>query len=59
MKIIEVPIFNDDGSVQTTQTYSAEEAKTLLQFAANFMMGIGNNVIANSKPPQEPHELND
>lgn len=59
MKIIEVPIFNDDGSVQTVQTYSAEEAKTLLQFAANFMMGIGNNVIANSKPPTEPHELND
>lgn len=59
MRIIEVPIFNDDGSVQTVQTYSAEEAKTLLQFAANFMMGIGNNVIQNSKQPQEPHELND
>lgn len=59
MKIIEVPIFNDDGSVQTVQIYSAEEAKTLLQFAANFMMGIGNNVIANSKPPQEPVKFDD
>ncbi len=43
MKIIEVPIFNEDGSLQFTQYVSPEEAQRLLSFAINFMMAIGNN----------------
>lgn len=47
MKIIEVPIFNDDGSVQATQLYSPEEAQRLLQFAVNFMLAVGNAGVGN------------
>lgn len=42
MKIIEVPVFNDDGSLQTVNTYTPEEAKYLLQFAVNFLMTVGS-----------------
>ncbi len=59
MKIIEVPIFNEDGSIQTTQTYSPEEAQRLLQFAANFMMGVGNAAIQQGNVQEIKQELND
>ena len=42
MKIVEVPVFNEDGSVQTVNKYTPEEAKYLLQFAVNFLMTIGS-----------------
>lgn len=41
MKIISVPIYNEDGSVQFTQQVSAEEAQALLQFAINFLAASG------------------
>lgn len=41
MKVIEVPIFNDDGSVKLTQLLSPEEAQSLLQFAVNFLTASG------------------
>lgn len=41
MKVIEVPIFNDDGSVRVVQVLSAEEVQTILEFACNFLMTAG------------------
>lgn len=41
MKVIEVPVFNDDGSVKLTQLLSPEEAQSLLQFALNFLTASG------------------
>ena len=60
MKIIEVPVFNDDGSIKLTQMVSPEEAQTLLQFAINFMLAMGNTVqVAVGNSPDENMELND
>ena len=42
MQVIEVPVFNEDGSVQTVNKYTPEETKYLLQFAVNFMMTLGS-----------------
>ena len=41
MKVIEVPIFNDDGSIKLTHLISPEEAQALLQFALNFLAASG------------------
>ena len=41
MKVIEVPVFNDDGSVKLTQLLSPGEAQSLLQFAINFLTASG------------------
>ena len=41
MKIIEVPIFNEDGTVKVTTLLSPEEAQHILQFAINFLMSAG------------------
>lgn len=41
MKIIDVPVFEDDGSVKFTQSVSPEEAKALLTFALNFLAAQG------------------
>lgn len=41
MKIIEVPVLNEDGTVKFTAHLSAEEAQTLLQFAINYSASIG------------------
>lgn len=38
---IDIPVFNEDGSVKFTQTCNAEEAKNLLQFALNFLVATG------------------
>ena len=60
MKIIEVPVFNEDGSIKLTQMVSPEEAQTLLQFAINFMLAMGNTVqVAVSNSKDEDMELND
>jgi hypothetical protein len=60
MKIIEVPIYNDDGSVKITQLVSPEEAQTLLQFAINFMLAMGNTVqMTVGSSNEESVELND
>jgi len=41
MKVIEVPVFNEDGSIKLTQLISPEEAQSLLQFAINFLTASG------------------
>ena len=53
MKIIEVPIFNEDGSIKVTQLVSPEEAQTLLAFAINFMLAVGNNAKINVIDPNQ------
>lgn len=60
MKIIDVPIYNDDGSVKFTQQVSPQEAQALLQFAINFMAATGlsaHQMMAKSTETQQ--ELND
>jgi len=46
MKMIEVPVFNDDGSVKIVQQVSAQEAQHLLQFAINFLSSLGLSAAA-------------
>ena len=41
MRIIEVPVFNEDGSVKATVVYTPQEAQALLQFATNFLAAAG------------------
>ena len=41
MKVIEVPVFEEDGTVKFTMMAGPEEAKTLLQFALNFLSSAG------------------
>lgn len=41
MKIIEVPVYNDDGSVLVTHLISPEEAQNMLQLAINILMASG------------------
>ena len=41
MKFIEVPVYNDDGSVKIVQQLSPEEAQHLLSFAINFLTAAG------------------
>ena len=44
MKIIDVPILNEDGSIKFTQVVTAQEAQVLLQFALNFLASTGLTV---------------
>lgn len=41
MKIIETPVYNDDGSIRFTQEVTPAEAQTLLAFALNFLISTG------------------
>jgi hypothetical protein len=41
MQILDVPVFNEDGTVQFTQTLSPAEAKILLQFGLNYFAALG------------------
>lgn len=66
MKIIDVPIFNEDGSIKFTQVVGPEEAQMLLQFAINFLVSTGMSVRVlmadkdkDSDELQIPLELND
>ena len=59
MKVIEVPVINEDGSCTAVCSYTAEEVQILLQFAANFMMGIGNQVVQRGGVQTGKRELND
>ena len=38
---IEVPVFNEDGSVKFTAQLTADQAQVLLQFAMNMAMATG------------------
>lgn len=44
MKILEVPVFDEDGGIKFTQYVSPDEAQALLQFAINFLVATGMNV---------------
>lgn len=59
MKIIEVPVFGDDGSITAKMQYSPEEAQRLLQFATNFFMMIGNTSVIMKENAEEEMEFND
>jgi len=41
LKVLEVPVLNDDGSVNYTASLSAAEVQTLLQFAINLSASVG------------------
>lgn len=58
MKIIEVPILNDDGSVQITHVLTAEQTQALLQFALSFLTAAGMSVSRVSKQDPDQKELN-
>jgi hypothetical protein len=64
MKIIEVPTFNEDGSIKATVLYTPEEAQALLQFATNFLAAAGMHasiMVASKKedPLQQELPFND
>ena len=60
MQIIDVPIFNDDGSIKFTQQLSPEEAQYLLQLAINITMHLGSKMqVVVAAPDDIPTELND
>ena len=56
MKIIEVPMLNEDGSVKCTMVYGPEEVQKLLQFATNFFAAIGSTAVMMGPTPQEEPE---
>lgn len=58
MKTIDVPVFNEDGSVQFTQVLSEKEVQVLLQFALNFLVATGINVHTFVQGAQEQDEDN-
>lgn len=50
MQVIDVPVFNEDGSVQFTQRVTPNEAQALLQFALNVLTAEGfAQVVANTR----------
>lgn len=60
MQIIDVPVFNEDGSVQFTQKVSPEQSRELLTFALNFFMANGMmHVVEKVTAQNTPQELND
>jgi hypothetical protein len=56
MKVIDVPVFNEDGSVRFTQVITAQEAQALLQFAINFLASTGMSVSMLVKKTAEANE---
>lgn len=59
MKIIDVPIFNEDGSIKFTQQVSPEEAQALLSFAINFLAATGHAAQMMLQAEESNQELND
>lgn len=41
MKIIEIPLYEEDGSIKATMHIGPEEAQNLLTFAVNFLAATG------------------
>jgi len=46
MKVIEIPKFNEDGSVEAMVSIGPEQAKSLLQFALNVFMAAGSGNVS-------------
>lgn len=61
MKIIEVPVYNDDGSIKVTHLIPPEEAQALLQFALNFLTatGLQQQIYIATKGEDEEIEFDD
>ena len=55
MKLIDVPVYNPDGSVKFTAVVQPQEVQVLLQFALNFLtsVGISASELANLKNEDE------
>jgi hypothetical protein len=53
VKIIEVPEFQEDGSVKVVHMLSEREAQYLLQFAVNFLLSTGQNVVQQTHNPAQ------
>ena len=55
MKLIDVPVYNPDGSVKFTAVVKPQEVQVLLQFALNFLtsVGISASELANLKNEDE------
>lgn len=53
MKVIEVPVYKEDGSIEATMSVSPEEAQSLLQFAVNFMVATGQLAMARAASSEE------
>jgi len=56
MQIVEVPVFNPDGSIKFTAQVNPEQAQALLQFSYNFLVAAGMTarIVSATKEPQEP-----
>jgi len=60
MKIVEVPVFNEDKSIKFTVLVTPEESQALLQFAVNFLAGAGLAAhIKFTQAEDEPIKFND
>lgn len=55
MKILEIPVINEDGSILFTQYVGPEEAKTLLSFALNALAHQGLQVVG-LRPTETSYE---
>jgi hypothetical protein len=60
MKFIEVPKYNEDGSIETMVQVAPAEAQMLLQFAVNFMASVGRTTMVSvaSKEQEDPDGIN-
>jgi hypothetical protein len=54
MKIIDVPVFKEDGSVEALLKVGPEEAQKLLEFAVNFMVATGSIMLAKTAAGDTP-----
>ena len=56
MKIIDVPVFNDDGSIKATMQVGEKEAQFLLEFALNMLAGMGASIVMKNSAEENPLE---
>jgi len=57
---LEVPVYNEDGSVSAMMNIPPEQAQMLLQFALNFMAAAGLSATIVSHPLDDtPAEFDD
>lgn len=54
MRVIEVPIYNEDGSIKITMMIPPEQAHMLLQFAANYLISAGVSLVVSQANEKEP-----
>lgn len=62
MKVLDILVENENGSIEVRTEFSAKELQTLLQFAVNMSASIGLGVEKTHRAQMEAdqqHELND